>query len=235
MNGYDDDELHDLAGAYALNAVDDVERRAFERHLATCPDCRAEVASYDDAVLGLALTTPPVPPPGALKQNVLDDLPAQEPGETSTEPTTSARRSSRRWLLAAAAIVAVLAGGVAVTQPWNQPAVVATLDDAARVEVAADAQRFEGSSGAARFVVTVSDRAGRATVSSTALPAAPTGRVYQGWFIDRTDTPRSAGPITPGRTQVLKGRPGAVFAVTLEPAGGSTAPTTEPLVTVDLG
>ena len=36
-------DLHHLAGAYTLDALDDDERRAFEEHYPTCDICRAEV------------------------------------------------------------------------------------------------------------------------------------------------------------------------------------------------
>ena len=41
-------EIHALSGAYAVNALDDIERAQFERHLAECAECRAEVASPPD-------------------------------------------------------------------------------------------------------------------------------------------------------------------------------------------
>ena len=37
------DDIHALSGAYAVDALDDVERARFERHLANCEACRAEV------------------------------------------------------------------------------------------------------------------------------------------------------------------------------------------------
>ena len=42
-------DIHALSGAYAIDALDDVERARFERHLAECADCRAEVASLREA------------------------------------------------------------------------------------------------------------------------------------------------------------------------------------------
>ncbi len=38
-------DVHALSGAYAVDALDDLERAHFERHLADCADCQAEVAS----------------------------------------------------------------------------------------------------------------------------------------------------------------------------------------------
>ena len=34
-------DIHALSGAYAVDALDDIERAQFERHLAECPACRA--------------------------------------------------------------------------------------------------------------------------------------------------------------------------------------------------
>ena len=34
-------DLHHLSGAYAVDALDEAERSAFERHLAVCAACRA--------------------------------------------------------------------------------------------------------------------------------------------------------------------------------------------------
>ena len=39
-------DIHALSGAYAVDAVDDLERAMFERHLAQCGTCRAEVDTF---------------------------------------------------------------------------------------------------------------------------------------------------------------------------------------------
>ena len=48
------DQLHDLSAAYALDALDDEERAAFEAHLRDCESCRAEVGSLGNTVESLA-------------------------------------------------------------------------------------------------------------------------------------------------------------------------------------
>ena len=40
----DHERWKDAAGGYVLNALTDDERTAYEAHLATCPECRAEVS-----------------------------------------------------------------------------------------------------------------------------------------------------------------------------------------------
>ena len=49
-------EIHALSGAYAVDALDDLERAAFERHLAECAECQAEVASLREAAAMIAET-----------------------------------------------------------------------------------------------------------------------------------------------------------------------------------
>ncbi|WP_430867273.1 anti-sigma factor domain-containing protein [Demequina aurantiaca] len=44
MNDFE--SMHDLVGAYALDAIDDSERTAFDAHLDDCAQCREELASF---------------------------------------------------------------------------------------------------------------------------------------------------------------------------------------------
>lgn len=55
-------DIHGLVGAYAVDAVDDHERAAFEAHLAECPECRAEVSSLREAAAQLAVLAETAPP-----------------------------------------------------------------------------------------------------------------------------------------------------------------------------
>lgn len=233
MSRFEDNELHELAAAYALDAVDDVERRAFKRHLEDCAWCQEEVASYDGAVSALAQLTPLVEPPPAMKDALMAGLDST-PKRTALERSPAVNH--RLLAAAAAALVLLIGGGVAVGQPWKEPVVVATLDEASLVENAPDARQYAASSGAARVIVTVSRSTGRAIVQGEQMDPAPPGRSYQGWFLDGSGTPRSAGLMSSsGKSQLLQGRPGATFAVTVEPSGGSKAPTTKPIITVQLG
>ena len=63
-------DTHALAGAYAVNAVTDEERRSFELHLDECADCRAEVAELRAAAAALAADVE-LAPPAALRASVL--------------------------------------------------------------------------------------------------------------------------------------------------------------------
>jgi anti-sigma-K factor RskA len=64
-------DVHDLAAAYALDALDPTEQQEFELHLDGCADCRREVAELRETASGLVLSeeVPPVPP--TLRASVL--------------------------------------------------------------------------------------------------------------------------------------------------------------------
>ena len=84
-------DIHKLSGAYALDALDDLERARFEQHLATCEDCRAEVAELRETAALLAETTATAPP-ASLRESVLagisqvrplpPEVPAASPAST---------------------------------------------------------------------------------------------------------------------------------------------------------
>jgi anti-sigma-K factor RskA len=87
-----------------------------------------------------------------------------------------------------------------------------------------------GAGASAQFVY---DTSGRAMLMANGLPPAPTGKEYQLWFIVGNNRPipgRTFVPDEVGRGELTAQVPdqalnSAVFAVTLEPAGGSEAPT----------
>jgi anti-sigma factor RsiW len=72
------DDIHSLSGAYAVDAVDDVERARFEAHLATCSACQSEVASLRSAAGELPSVTATSPPP-SLRDSVLRGISSVRP------------------------------------------------------------------------------------------------------------------------------------------------------------
>ena len=68
-----DHDVHLLAAAYAIHAVDDADRASFEAHLGTCELCRAEVDEFR-AIHSSMAQTQAVSPPPALKGRVLDEI-----------------------------------------------------------------------------------------------------------------------------------------------------------------
>ncbi len=66
-------DIHALSGAYAVDALDDIERASFERHLGGCATCRAEVASLRETAAALGDDVALAPPP-ELRAAVLDGI-----------------------------------------------------------------------------------------------------------------------------------------------------------------
>ncbi len=72
------EDIHMLSGAYAIDAVDDVERAQFERHLEACKECREEVDSLRGAATQLSLLFQTTPPE-RMREQVLQSIAAVRP------------------------------------------------------------------------------------------------------------------------------------------------------------
>jgi hypothetical protein len=114
-----DPDASEQAEAYAAGTLDTAERAAFERHLAGCPSCRSQVQRYMDVLAAfpgaLAVASPALRPPSALRRRVLDAIAvgAAEPARTALRPVHSRRRVrvAGRPMIAAIAAAGVLALG----------------------------------------------------------------------------------------------------------------------------
>jgi anti-sigma-K factor RskA len=109
------DELRELTGGYALGALGEQERRAFEAHLATCVECAREVGEFATVANGLALAVPQVDPPAALRARVLNAVLSEESARVDPmpfpQPPVRVRPSALPvWLATAAALAAVALG-----------------------------------------------------------------------------------------------------------------------------
>jgi anti-sigma-K factor RskA len=227
-------DIHHLTGAYALDAVDDIERARFEQHLAECEDCRLEVASLREAA-GLLSETTAVTPPPALRESVLAGISQVRPLPPIVHRTPVVQR---RWfpLLVAAAVVAILGVGAALWQPWA-PSQDSSLTAAEQVLEAGDARSVAVDLGdAGKATVTRSESVGKAVITTDDMAPAPSGKVFELWLqVDGEMVP--AGLMPPGEdTQmVLEGDATTATAVgiTVEPEGGSPEPTSDPIAVFD--
>ena len=228
-------DIHALSGAYALDALNDLERAEFERHLATCDSCRAEVASLRDAAGHLADASASSPPSG-LREQILAKAQSVRP-----LPPQAPVAQKRRWRMPAAIAAAsalVVGLGVGVTtewRPWAPETVQLSLAD--RVRQAPDAQTWTQSLPSGGSVtVTRSRSVGVAVWQSTGLKPLPSGRVYELWLQAPDESLKPAGLFSAGDGEVVM-RGDATDAigagVTEEPSGGSPAPTTQPIAFID--
>jgi len=238
-------DIHALSGAYAVDALDDIERASFERHLAECVECRAEVASLREASALLAETTD-AEPPAALRDRVLADITKVRPLPPETpaaQPASTPRRRHGRGarLLAAAAAVVVLGGGAAVV--WQQPWQDGTSQPPSATDAVLSAPDARSTSldfpGGASATVTHSDSLGKAVIVTEAMPPPPEGKVYQLWLDQPGEGMVSAGLMPSGADQTVLLTGDAASAtgagITVEPAGGSTSPTSTPIALFDFG
>jgi anti-sigma-K factor RskA len=217
----DHDEIRELTAAYALDALDPDERAEFEEHLAGCESCREEVAVLSSAAAALAIAAPPVDPPPALRERILDAARAERPNVVPLRP---------RWaspIGAVAAVAAIAACAAIGLGAWNL-SLHHQLDQARSAQ---SLKRVPVSGASGSLVVAGNEQA--ALVLSD-LRAAPEGKTYQAWVISGKQA-SSAGIFRggSGTTYVRLAHPvgeGDVVAVTVEPAGGSDQPTTKPFI-----
>lgn len=212
------DDVHELTPAYALDALDATERGEYERHLATCARCRAELAELQDTASALAYAVESPAPPEALRARILD----QARLERSNVVPLRQRRGLTYGLGAFAAAAAAVAIAVGI---WANG--VANERDELRALGEPAAQVIELPSHEGRLFVAPG---GEATLVVEHDPP-PQGKAYAAWVIQEGE-PRPAGLFEGGRQVVRLERPvppGASVAVTVEDDGGVDEPTTEPL------
>jgi anti-sigma factor RsiW len=192
-------DLHEQVAAYALDALDDDERRAYEEHLAGCEQCRAELAGLADTTGALGFAAGAADPPEALRGRILDA--ARDQGPSNVVAIGKGRR--RRFAVIGGVAAAVAAAALAIGL-------------------------YAALSGGASTQLAVSANGGVARATVSGFDQAPAGKTYELWVIEGK-TPRPAGLFTGGDEQVITlTRPapgGSTVAVTLERAGGATTPT----------
>jgi len=226
----DHESLRELSGAYALGLLTPAERREFEAHLETCPECAQELRELAVVTESLGRMVEPREPPARLRAQVLRAAAAAPPG---------GRRGllgggTASWLLLAASIGLIAVGGYAAMLRGRVTATEAAARHTERILAAADVKQVDlagqeaapGASGRAFW-----SRSNGVVFTATGLPALPKGKVYQLWVVTRA-APLSAGLLTPdgsGRVAAVADMPPGVepvaVAVTIEPEGGVPSPT----------
>jgi anti-sigma-K factor RskA len=241
-------ELHLLTGVYAADAVTGAELAEFEKHLERCATCTEEVRGLRETAARLGMVTAIAPPPG-MKDQVLAAASRTRQLPPSSRKlvalgaprrVTRMRRAVPRPVAVAAmsamaAAVVVLAVFQVNTRDQLQQAQAGGRAVAA-ILAAPDARIETGTPSVGGTVTAVFSRNDSQAVVTTAdMPDPGGGKVYQLWVIN-TAGARSAGlisgsgvnPTSPVLADDVK--PNDWLGITVEPAGGSTRPTTTPVV-----
>ncbi len=241
------DQTRELLGAYALDAVDDVERRRVEKLLASDPSARDEVERLRlvaDMLGNAAESAPPAQLWESLQSAVNTDSSARKPSG-STEPTSifssKKHRSINKPFLAAAAVLAVFVIGGAifagVRQDGNVPNTIAAMTAMANDAASKPGSRtgFLTDPDQTMKVQVVADAQGHGFLMTDPLPALPEDETYQLWAANNgtmislgmlgSNPEMSMVPIDPSVTEL---------ALTREPVSGSVAPTSSPMATGSL-
>jgi len=277
MTNEKNNDLVNLSGAYALNALDPAEKEAFEAFIAESPETRYEVTELLDTAVVLGLAVDPIQPSADLRASIMDKIaltpqlaplsqaaPAALPTVSDTEvapaadpavvtaasfdsPSASERKASARWftrpaavLASMAAAVALIAGGVLVSNTvMDGQANQAQADKLALIMAAPDKQQVTADvAGGGSATVAWSNANASSVVMVDGVAVLPSDKVYELWYIDENGA-RPAGTFSvesdsEDAWRVLDGtmNDGDTIGVTVEPAGGSETPTTDPILAV---
>lgn len=252
------DDIAELLGAYALDAVDPDEAALVEDHLRGCPRCAAEVAEHREVAAMLAHTGAPAPE--GIWERIVEGLeepppeltlPVGRAGEADRVVDLGAARRARgpaRWVpaaAAAAAVVLVVAGllaGFALDDGGSggtRPVAGASLDDLAR-EVLNDPDARtvtlttpDGGELAAQAAVDVD---GSGYLLGGSLPALDPGRTYQLWGVsDRVVVSLGVLGASPDVVAFHADEGIHTLAITEEVAGGVPSSSNPPYLVGELG
>ncbi|MBA2772827.1 MAG: anti-sigma factor [Nocardioidaceae bacterium] len=257
-------DLHSLAHAYVVGALTQDESREFERHLIECAACSADVIDIRAVASALSTTVAVDPPPrlrAAILARIaqtgqepttpdaVDRIPVTSGSSASRGSVLKFRPSRRRRvatsLVAAAAVVAAVGfGGWAyqANQDAENSQRIAAEARNGTTEIAGLLSSDDVRTVSGRFpqtdytgTVVMSKRLGKAIFVAEGLPNLPDDKVYEAWTINGDEKP--AGTFT-GDQSILRLSDAAFtadsLAITVEPEGGSTQPTSAPIFTVVL-
>lgn len=222
-------KFEELKEAYALGALPQDEQRQMEEYLAEHPDLRPEIEELTTLSNLLAFSPAEYEPPQTLRRNIMDAVEA-EAGERGTEGQSTLQRlrsylSMQRLALGAAAavLVALLSWNISL-QAGNSGLQSYELQGSGPAEeIQAEVVEMEEN----KFVLVAEN-----------MPSMPEDQTMQIWVIEDGE-PKPGGTFRPkdglAAAPVTKSLQGAdAVAVTVEPAGGSDQPTSDPVLETNL-
>jgi anti-sigma-K factor RskA len=210
------DELEELIAADALDGLSEADHdrmiAEMARHGADCADCRRLIMAYAETAGRLAMAADPLPLSAGAEDRLIElarGVDREVPAAPATVRSISTGRV-RRWVAAAAvaAVLALVAGALGYVS-------------------------FKPSAGQT-LAVAFSPGTHRAWVVGSNITAPPNGKVYELWFQSGGTGPmHPAGTFSPTGGGVLSpvsiDPSFSLLAISVEPPGGSPAPTSAPV------
>lgn len=236
------EEYKEMIPARALSALDAAEAQALNEHLENCAECRKELEEWQATASTLSLTADPVEPSPAVRERILSEV-RKDLSSPQVLPFRSTPRniwSSFGSLGAMAAVVVLTALIVGLVVLWRQNLsmqnelaqsrefVELVTTPGARVSELKGVDLGAGATASLAY-----DQNGHAMLMASKLPDPPQGKAYQLWFIVGNNPPmpgKTFSPDNTGKGTLKEQMPrealgAAIFAITMEPEGGSSAPT----------
>ncbi len=234
------ERFEELKDAYVLGALPEEERAEFERYLAAHPERQAEVDDLGAFANLLAISPQQHEPPPELRRRVMEVVEAEAaPRRTRRRPIFAGLREyldARTITLGAAAMLVV---GLL---SWNVLLQNQVQDLSGQVEEArAEGQTIElegtwAQQGASAEVAAIDED--RVILVAENMPSVPEDRTLQIWVI-HDDVPTPSGLFDPDGNMTAAAvttpiEKADAIAVTVEPAGGSEKPTSDPVLLTEL-
>jgi anti-sigma-K factor RskA len=255
------EQLAALYEEYALGVLEGEERAELEAHLArTCPTCTPGIAKARWVVAQLALSAPDAHPPATLRSKIIDAVKSSADSARAVVPIEKPKTSQQRamfpaWAWVAAAALALITG-YTIRQMNNQNDQLAQLRKQMKLATMQN-QALQNQLEMDRMVAMVMRSPDSkplklmpkdknmpmvhaylhphmgVAITADQMPAMPSARTLQLWFVPKTGKPLSVAifhpdssgeialvaPVTMPLNEI------AALAVTEEPAGGSPQPT----------
>jgi anti-sigma-K factor RskA len=260
MSEMNNEIFEDLKDAYVLDALPEEERRAFEDYLAAHPERQAEIDELGVVAGLLAFAPPEQEPSPQLRSGIMEIVGSEASPMRARRESALARfwgyLGARGLALGAAALLVVgllswnllLQGQVGDLQGEVQNSQDQVKDLKGRVQDA-QAQRQVKQSQTIELAGSWASQGADAEVAyigqhqlilvAKNMPSVPDNRTCQIWVIKGDSPPSPSGLFQPDGNMTATPITNSVekadtIAITVEPAGGSDQPTTEPVLQAKL-
>jgi anti-sigma-K factor RskA len=205
------------AAAYALGALEPSDLEAFRRHLRDCAACQKDVAEFEQITGALPDASVQYEVPKDLRQRVMQEVRATPKAQAASRSAPA--RSWRPVIAWGGAFAAVV--------------IIAVVLVVGLSSGGSSTRTIQASTGNAELQV----KGAHGDLIVHRLPQLPAGRIYEMWVQRGNATPTPTGTLFGVRADgsAALGVPGSLngvstVMVTLEPAGGTPAPTTTPVI-----